>query len=147
MGLMSFSLDEWRLPLYQAEDGKYQPLGAWIITDISIYRGACLDALAMLADVAAGRPPFEPWDSENYTVRFTPTEVSIQNGWVEHENVDFSVADVREAIEEYWRFLAGVPDNPNLVREYRPDLPEWEAALLRWEEKWGRSHPYRGILF
>ncbi|MGH3390210.1 MAG: hypothetical protein ACRDOO_15185 [Actinomadura sp.] len=144
---MSFSLNERRLPLYQAEDSKYQPLGAWIITDISIYRGACLDALAMLSDVSAGRPTFEPWDSENYTVHFAPTGVSIQNDWVEHERGEFSVADVRVAVEDYWRFLASLPDNPNLIREYRPDLPEWQAALLRWEEKWSRRHPYHGVLF
>lgn len=147
MSFMTFSLDKLRLPLYAAEDGRYQPLGAWIITDISIYKGVCLDALAILADISAGRPPFEPWDSDNYTVNFTPTEVTIQNNWVEHERGTFTVAEVRDAVEEYWRFLAGIPDNPDLIREYRPDLPEWQAALLQWEETWGRPHPYRGKLF
>src|SRR5262249_7351943 len=104
-------------------------------------------ALAMLSEVSAGQPPFEPWDSENYTVRFASTGVSIQNDWVEHEHGEFSVADVREAVEDYWRFLESLPENPNLVREYRPDLPESQAALLRWEEKWDRTHPYRGSLF
>lgn len=146
MSFMSFSLDNLRLPLYQADDGKYQPLGAWIITDISIYKGVCLDALAMIADVSADRPPFEVWDSENYTVNFSPTGISIQNNYVEHEHGDFTVAGAREAVENYWRFLVGIPDNPHLIREYRPDLPEWQAAVMQWEERWGRPHPYRGIL-
>jgi hypothetical protein len=56
-------------------------------------------------------------------------------------------ADVaRAAIEDYWRFLVAQPERP-AVREYRPDFPEWQADLLRWEEKWGRTHPYRGRLF
>jgi hypothetical protein len=147
MSFMSFSLDNLRLPLYQAEDGKYQPLGAWIITGISIYKGVCLDALAMIADVSAGRPPFEDWDSENYTVSFAPMGISIQNNWVEHEHGIFTVAEVRDAVENYWRFLVGIPDNPNLIREYRPDLLEWQAAVIQWEERWGRPHPYKGILF
>jgi hypothetical protein len=146
MSFMSFSLDNLTLPLYHAEDGKYQPLGAWIITDISIYKGVCLDALAMIADVSAGRPPFEDWDSENYTVSFTPTEISIQNNWVGHERGIFTVAEVRDAVENYWRFLVGIPDNPHLIREYRPDLPEWQAAVIQWEERWGHPHPYHGIL-
>lgn len=148
MGFMSFSLDQLNLPLYQAEDEKYRPLGTWIIGDISIYKIVCLDALAMLADVSAGRPPFVPWDSENYTVNFAPTGVSIQNNWVEGElGATFTIAEVREAVEDYWRFLASIPENPDLAREYRPDLPEWQADLLRWEEKWSRRHPYHGVLF
>ncbi len=42
--------------------------------------------------------------------------------------------------------VSAQPERP-AVREHRPDLPEWQADLLRWEEKWGRTHPYRGRLF
>ena len=146
-GIMSFSLDRYRLPLCSADDGKYQPLGAWIITDISVYKGACLDALAMIADLSAGRPPVEEWSSENYTVHFAPEGVRLQCDWVEQERGVFTLAEVREAVEAYWRFLVSIPDNPALIREYRPDLPEWQAYLLQWEETWQRSHPYRGVLF
>jgi hypothetical protein len=49
-------------------------------------------------------------------------------------------------LEDYWRFLVAQPERP-AVREHRPDLPEWQADLHWWEEKWGRAHPYRGRLF
>ncbi|MCM0675755.1 hypothetical protein NCC78_13800 [Micromonospora phytophila] len=147
MSLFRFSSDQFRLPLFHVEDKKYEPLGAWLITDISTYMLVCLDALAMIDDVAHGRAPFEEWSSENYDVAFTPEGVSVRNQWVETEQGTYSVDEVREALEEYWSFLRGSPENPDLVREFRPDLPQWQAALLRWEEKWGLSHPYRGRLF
>ena len=147
MGFMSFSLDSFKLPLYEANDSRYLPLGSWITTDITIYKGVCLDALAMIADISAGRPPFEEWDSENYAVSFTPTQVEIQNQWVEHEHGVFSVPEVREAVEDYWKFLVSLPDSPDLIREFRPDLPEWQAELMQWETRWGRPHPYRGTFF
>lgn len=102
--------------------------------------------LATIVDVRAGRP-VEPWESENYTVRFSSSGVSIQNQWVESDHGEFSLDEVREAVEEYWRFLVSIPDNPGLIREFRPDLPEWRAELLMWERTRRRSHPYRGVLF
>lgn len=143
---MTFSLDDFRLPCCSADDERMQRLGNWITTDVSIYKGVCLDALATVADVEAGRP-VEPWDSENYTVDFSDSRVSIQNQWVEMERGEFSIAEVRETVVDYWEFLVAIPDNPDLVREFRPDLPEWQAALLRWEQTWKRPHPYRGTLF
>lgn len=146
MSVISFSLDQHRLPLAHVDNERYQPLGGWLITDISIHLGACLDALAMIDDVVDGRPPFEEWSSENYEVSFTPQGFAFRNLWVESDHGQYSIEEIREAVEAYWRFLASQPDR-GLIREYRPDLPEREAALLRWEEKWGRPHPYRGRLF
>jgi hypothetical protein len=48
------------------------------------------------------------------------------------------VLGVQAAIEDYQRFLVAQPER-SVVREYRPDLPEWQADLLRRDEKWGRS--------
>jgi hypothetical protein len=146
MSQMTFSLDDFRLPYCLSDDERLQRLGNWITTDISIYKGVGLDALATLADVAAGRP-VEPWDSENYAVEFSGDTVSIRNQWVEADHGEFSIAEVRGAVEDYWQFLVAIPDNPDLIREFRPDLPEWQAALLMWEQTWRRPHPYRGILF
>lgn len=143
---ISFALDDFRLPYCKAENDRLQRIGNWITTDISIYKGVCLDALATLADAAAGKQT-EPWDSENYTVTFLGSTLRIQNDWVESERGDYDLAEVREAVEDYWRFLVSIPDNPNLVREFRPDLPEWQAALMMWEKTWDRPHPYRGSLF
>ena len=145
MSRMTFSLDDFRLPYCLSDDERMQRLGNWISTDISIYKGVCLDALATVADVVAGRP-VEPWESENFTVHFSDAGVSIRNEWVEVERGEFSMAEVREAVEDYWRFLVAIPDNPELIREFRPDLPEWQAALLMWERTWRRPHPYRGML-
>ncbi|KAB2369598.1 hypothetical protein [Actinomadura montaniterrae] len=146
--MITFSLDEhYRLPLFEVEDERHRPLAAWITTDISIYKRTCLDALAVVADLVAGRPPFEEWSSENYEVEFGSRGLRFQNLWVPDERGAYTLPEVKEAVKEYWRFLASIPDDPDLIREYRPDLPERQAALLRWEETWKRRHPYRGTLF
>ncbi|MFI7279999.1 hypothetical protein ACIBOV_07000 [Micromonospora chersina] len=147
MSFISFALDQYRLPVFEVDDLRYQPLGGWIITDISRDMLACLDALAMADDVTNGRAPFEPWSSENYEVSFTPDGFVFRNEWVEGDEARYSVPEIREALETYWHFLAALPERRQLVREYHPELPEWQADLLRWEEKWGRPHPYRGRLF
>lgn len=146
MSFIRFSLDQFNLPLFQVDDKRYETLGAWLISDVSRYFLVCLDGLAMVDDVANGRPPFEEWSSENYDVSFAPERVSFRNLWLEDQHGEYAVDEVREALESYWRFLVSLPER-QLIREYRPDLPEWQASLLRWEEKWGRTHPYRGRLF
>ncbi|MFC0037138.1 hypothetical protein [Actinomadura rayongensis] len=124
MGFISFSLDpEFRMPLYHATDERHRTLGAWILAYIATNKHVELDALATIADVEAGRTP-EPWDSENYTVEFSAAGIEIQNDWVEHERGAYSLAELKEAIETYRKFLAAIPDNPELIRESRPDLPE-----------------------
>jgi hypothetical protein len=146
MALFTFSWDQFGLPLFRAESSHYDALGWWMITDISVYKLVALDALAMLADVAAGREPFDAWSSENYSVTFSPTGLSISANYSDSQG-EYQVAEARQAVEEYWRFLVSKPDNPDVVREFYPDKPDWEANLLRWEDKWGRRHPYRGVLF
>jgi hypothetical protein len=144
--LFRFSLDQYRLPIADVDDERYRPLAGWMITDISNRALVALDALAMIDDVANGRPPFEEWSSENYEVSVTPQGFTFQNLWLPDDNGRYTVDEAREAFEEYWHFLVSLPDR-GLIREYRPDLPEWQADLLRWEEKWGLTHPYRGRLF
>jgi hypothetical protein len=147
MAVMTFSLDQFELPLYHAEDEGLWVLGSWITGDISVEKQVCLDALAMAADVSAGRPPFEEWSSENYQVEFTPSVLRIQNLWIPDERGEFPFPLVKEVIEDYWKFLVSIPENPRLIREFHPDRPEWEAHLLLWEETWKRPHPYRGTFF
>lgn len=147
MSFMRFAYDQFGLPVFQAGDKRFDALGSWLTTDISTHALVALDALAMLADVAQGRPPFEEWSSDNYEVTFEPGGVSISNQWVDSEHGRYPLPEFREALEQYWAFLRNSPDNPHVVREFHPDLPHWEAALLRWEEKWGRPHPDRGRLF
>lgn len=147
MSSFNFSLDQYGLPTFQVSDPSYNALGGWLISDISRYMLVALDALAMIDDVSHGEEPFEQWSSENYVVNISPKGVTLSDVWTEGDRSEYPVADVRSALEDYWRFLSSQPENPNLVREYRPDLPEWQADLARWEEKWERTHPYRGRLF
>ncbi|WP_446218102.1 hypothetical protein [Micromonospora sp. IBHARD004] len=146
MTFITFSLNQFNLPAYQVKDDRYTTLGVWLITDISRQFLVCLDGLAMIDDVAAGRAPFEEWSSDKFEVEFTQQGVLLQNQWLEHQRGEYTVDEVRDALESYWRYLVSLPER-ELIREYRPDLPEWQAALLRWEEKWGLTHPYRGRLF
>ncbi|MGW4154817.1 hypothetical protein ACWEDF_16855 [Micromonospora chersina] len=144
---ISFSLDKYRLPLFQVADQRYRALGAWLITDVSIYHAACLDALAMIDDVSHGRQPFEEWSSDKYDAALASDGIDFENQWVAGEKGRYSLEELREAVEAYWTFLAGRLDSRHLIREYHPELPLWHAELLQWEERWGRSHPYRGRLF
>ena len=144
---IAFSLDGFRLPLYEVADQRYETLGVWLISDISIYFRACLDALEMVDDVSNGRRPAEEWSSDKFEVGFTPERVSLQNLWLEGQHGEYAVPEVREVLERYWRFLVNTPERTHLIREYHPDLPQWQADLLLWEETWKRPHPYRGRLF
>ena len=147
MSVVSLRIDPtFHRPVYQVEDQRYDLLGEWLTTDLGTFHLVVLDALAMADDVAHGEPPFEEWSSENYAVSFTPSTLRITNSWVPGVEGEFPADVARVAIEDYWRFLVAQPER-TVVREYRPDLPEWQANLLRWEEKWGRPHPYRGRLF
>ncbi|MEU0152653.1 hypothetical protein [Micromonospora fulviviridis] len=144
---ITFALDQFGLPVYEADDPRYEALGVWLITDVSRSFLVCLDGLAMVDDVSHGQPPFEEWSSDKFDVTFGSDGVSMRNQWLEYQHGEYTVTEVREVLERYWGFLVSVPERTHLIREYRPDLPEWQAALLRWEERWGRPHPYRGRLF
>jgi hypothetical protein len=147
VSVVSLRIDPtFRRPVYQVEDQRYDLLGEWLTTDLGTFFLVTLDALAMTDDVARGEPPFDEWSSENYAVSFTPSALRIANLWVPGAEGEFPADVARAAIEDYWRFLVAQPER-SVVREYRPDLPEWQANLLRWEEKWGRPHPYRGRFF
>ena len=147
VSVVGFRMDpRFNRPDYQVADPRLDLLGEWIVTDLGTFFLVVLDALAMADDVARGEEPFEEWSSENYEVSFTTALLLIRNLWVPGAEGAFPADTARTAIEEYWHFLVGQPERVG-VREYRPDLPEWQANLVRWEEKWGRSHPYRGRLF
>ncbi|MDR7278977.1 hypothetical protein [Catenuloplanes atrovinosus] len=146
MGPVTFSMDQYNAPIYHATDERYELLGQWAMMDISRYFLACLDALAMIDDVTHGRAPFEEWSSDNYEVTFTSSTFAVSNNWIPGRSQSYPIDVVRSVVEDYWRFLVEQPER-NVTRQYRPDLPEWQAGLVRWEEKWGRPHPYRGRFF
>ncbi|GIF73262.1 hypothetical protein [Asanoa siamensis] len=145
MSLISFSLDRYNLPLFEAADARHTALGSWITGDISVYFPVCLDALAAVDDAANGRP-VEPWSSDNYHVSIDANGLRFNSPYSSQEG-DYPLSEVRPVLEDYWRFLVARPENPDLVRPYWPELPEWQAELLLWEQTWERRHPYRGRLF
>ncbi|MDN3243834.1 hypothetical protein [Glycomyces tritici] len=123
-----------------------QVLAGWICTDIGVPFRILLDALAMIDDVAHGRPPYDEWSSEGYAVAFTPSGVSIRSLHGDRRSATYSVEEVRSALEDFWAFRVRQPERANVRREFRPDLPEWKADLLRWEDTFKQRHPYRGRL-
>ncbi|TDX08400.1 hypothetical protein [Kribbella sp. VKM Ac-2566] len=146
MSFIRYTLDDrFRLPVFWADDHRYQVLGSWIVTDVGHTPSGALAALAVIEDVANEVESAEELSGEGYTVtrladdlKFTPELASGE--------AKYTIDEVREALEDYWEFISRLPDNAT-IREYRPDLPGWQAALLMWEEQHGRPHPYGDRLF
>ena len=143
---MTYALDEFKLPIVTTvADPRFGELAEWLITDVSRDRLTLLGALAMIDDVQRGEEA-EPWDSDNFAVTVTSDGFTVANKYFVDSFGQYSLAEVRTALEEYWRFLFQAGDR-GLVREFRPDLPEWEADVLLWEQIWKRPHPSHGSLF
>ncbi len=145
--MITYALDRHRLPIITAvADHRFGPLADWLITDISREPSILLDALAVIDDAMHGDEP-EDWGSDNYEVAVTTDGFTVTNLYFPESVGRYALPEVRAALEEYWHFFLLAAPSRGLIREYRPDLPEWEAALLRWEERWHRRHPSRGRLF
>lgn len=146
---MTFSLSQSGTPLFEITGGdydKYRPLGAWVISEIGKIPGICLDALAIVDDAKKGRP-VEPWTSKSYDVVIDADGIRFQNFYVDVESGSYTLDELRDVVEDYWQFLATIPEAPGTYREYWPELPRPEAEVLLWEQVWKRQHPYRGRLF
>lgn len=135
-----------RFDIDPARYDRYRPLGAWAMSEIGKHLGVVLDGLAMVDDAAAGRP-VEPWTSESYDVVIDASGIRFRNHFADSEQGAYSLDELRQVLEDYWRFLAAVPETPGTYREYSPELPLPQAEVLLWEKVWGRPHPYRGRLF
>ncbi len=145
MSVLSFALDQ-GFPRFMGSQERYWPLGAWLISEISTLPGPALDALATLDDAARGEE-VPPWDSESYDVAFDAGGLRFANRYALDQRAQYSLEEVRPALEDYWRFVSAIPEPPGAYREYWPELPLPEAEVLLWEKTWGRRHPYRGRLF
>ncbi|MGC4893708.1 hypothetical protein [Micromonospora sp. DT31] len=143
---MSFSVDDGR-PAYHVDDPRCVALGVWLITDIRNSFFACLDALALIDDALHGRPSMGKWEGEGFDIHVAADRVVLRNIWLDGQRGEYPVPEVRDALERYWHFLAGLPASPRVTRVHRRDLPAIQADLLDWEETWHRPHPYRGRLF
>jgi hypothetical protein len=146
MGFIRYALDErFRLPTFGVDDERYEVLGAWIMTDVGYHPSGAVAALALIDDIANERASAEELSGEGYAVVQVPDGLKFRPE-LARGTATYTADEVREALEGYWEFLSCLPEKPT-IREYRPDLPEWHAALLFWEEHEGRRHPYRDRLF
>jgi len=143
---MRFRMDDYFGPVVDEPAKGQEVLAGWICTDINVPFRVLFDALAMIDDAAHGRPPYDEWSSEGYDVNFAPTGVTIRSLHGDRRSGNYTVDEVRSALEDFWNFRIRQPERSNVRREFRPDLPEWKADLLGWEDTWKRPHPYRGRL-
>ncbi|MFB4269720.1 hypothetical protein [Nonomuraea sp. GTA35] len=118
-------------------------LGMWLTFDMGFSFDCCLIALCAVDDVLSGRSETAGYGGNLY-------DVDISHLAAVFTHVDGSpptscpMSTVKSAVEGYWRFLLTLPENPQVIRSYRPELPSHLAALLWWEEHRERPHPYRG---
>lgn len=143
MAVARFSLDPKFGVIAESISSGSEALVAWLLADIGGTHEVCLDALATIDDVAAGRE-FEPWSSDAYEVTIAGSGLTLKYEWEDRIEGKYTLDQARTAVEEYWRFLQSLPEHPTVVRNFRPDLPTAVAAVLSWERTWQRPHPYRG---
>jgi hypothetical protein len=146
MSFIRYCLDErFQLPTFSVDDERYEVLGAWIMTDVEYALSGAVGALALIDDVANEIASAEELGGEGYAVAQVSDGLEFRPE-LARGTATYTVDEVREALEGYWEFLSRLPERPT-IREYRPDLPEWHAVVLWWEEDSGRRHPYGDWLF
>lgn len=143
MSLLNFRFDDLFGPVAVDVPNEYQALAAWLSTDVGHDFKACLDALEMVDDALNGRVPEDEWDSEGWSVAFGLDALRLKHRYGEDPEAVYGLQQAREAIEDFWRFLTNLPER-KVKRQFRTDLPEFQADLLQWEDSRQRRHPYRG---
>lgn len=123
-------------------------LARWIADEAGGGFDTVLDALESVDAAINSREQRGDWSSEGYHVTFGPDVLTIEGRWDDDDEpaLVYDLQEARDVIEEYAVYVMGLPEPPNDVREYFPELPVWQADLLVWEERWKRRHPYRGRL-
>jgi hypothetical protein len=145
MPLLTFRDDETFGPVAVDAPSRHRQLAAWLASGIGHDFKGCLDALELVDDALNGRAQTDEWGGEGWTVRFGTDALHLGHRYGNEPEAVIDLGQAREAIEDFWRFLTGLPER-RIKRRFRPDLPEWQADLLQWEESWNRRHPYRGRL-
>jgi hypothetical protein len=144
---MRFYRDENGSIKYQTNDRALGDLGLWLSFDMGFAYDSCLDALRAVDDTLSGRSESGGYEGNDYNVQMNKEFATFSAIYGDGgPPTSCPMAAVKSAVEDYWRFLLTLPPNPNVIREYRPDLPPHLASLLQWEESWNRRHPYRGRL-
>lgn len=106
-------------------------MGMWLTGDIQSVHEMCLDLLADLEDIAAGRKEGESWEGNAWAAELSPNGVDLQNLWAPDLSAHYPLGETRRAAEQYWRVLADDPDR--------------SRAVVEWERDNGRQHPYGGL--
>ena len=113
---------------YRTKDARLNCIGMWLTGDVQADRSTCLDLLADLEDIAAGRKESESWEGNAWAGELSANGVDLQNLWREQLSAHYPLSEARRIADQYWRLLASEPGRA--------------AALARWEERNGREHPY-----
>ncbi|MGP3920577.1 hypothetical protein [Nonomuraea sp. 10N515B] len=120
-------------------------LGMWLTFDMGFSFDCCLIALCAVDDALSGRSETAGYGGNLYDIDMSK-ETAVFAYVDDSPPTSVPMAAVKSAVEEYWRFLLTLPQGPQMIRTYRPDLPWHLGALLWWEEHRERPHPYRGRL-
>ncbi|MFF5177172.1 hypothetical protein ACFY2Q_03985 [Micromonospora sp. NPDC000316] len=112
-------------------DARLRYLGMWLVDDVHGVHDTCLDLLADLEDIAAGRKQRESWEGNAWAAELSATGVDLQNLWRDQLAAHYALAETQRHVREYWRLLA--------------QSPQRGPAVARWEERNGRRHPYSGL--
>ncbi|GIF12662.1 hypothetical protein [Actinoplanes teichomyceticus] len=128
---ISFHLNERGVVDYRADD-RFTVLGLWLTGDVQASLQGCLDVLADLDDVAAGRKSQEEWRGNAFHVTISAESLALRNDYRAVLRADYPIAEVRPVIDDYWGFIAEGEDR--------------EAALAEWEQWNDRLHPRHGDL-
>lgn len=116
---------------YRTTDPRLRCIGMWLTGDIQVVHELCLDLLADLEDIAAGRKETESWEGNAWAAELSAEGVDLQNLWRDVLNAHYPLAETRRVVAQYWRLLAQDPDRTRAVAE--------------WERENGRQHPYPAL--
>jgi hypothetical protein len=116
---------------YRTTDPRLDCLGMWLTGDIQSVHETCLDLLADLEDIAAGRKEHESWEGNAWAAELSPKGVDLQNLWRDVLKAHYPLQETRRVVAQYWRLLANDPDRSRAVAE--------------WEQENGRQHPYAAL--
>ncbi|GAB4104755.1 hypothetical protein GCM10028790_37740 [Micromonospora taraxaci] len=103
----------------------------WLTGDIQVVHELCLDLLADLEDIAAGRKENESWEGNAWAAELSAGGVDLQNLWRDVLKAHYPLPEARRVVAQYWRLLAEDPDRTR--------------AVIEWERENGRQHPFQGL--
>ncbi|RQW99759.1 hypothetical protein [Micromonospora globispora] len=131
MSSIEFYRNERGIADYRTTERRLDCLGMWLTDDIQSVHEICLDLLADLEDIGAGRKGGESWEGNAWAAELSPEGVDLQNLWRDVLKAHYPLPEARRVVAQYWRLLADDPDRGRAVTE--------------WERDNGRPHPYGGL--